>query len=65
MINHSYSMECDSCDTVLRDTDGKVLRASSVRSLNMAAYSRGWWVSPSDHDDHIGFCPPCRVEEGL
>lgn len=61
----SYSMECDSCDAVLLDTDGKILRATSVRTLNMAAYSRGWFVTPSDHSDHVDFCPPCRIEEGL
>jgi hypothetical protein len=66
MINTRYSMECDDCMVPLIDDEtGDHITHPTVRGVNMAAYSRGWFVSPSDNEDHISFCPSCRVEARL
>lgn len=62
MQHISYWMECDDCGDVLFDQSNQdILYAPSQRSLNMAAYSRGWFVSAVD--DNEALCPDCRYYE--
>lgn len=64
MIHDSFWMECDDCGDLLLDEKlGQVLYAPTQRNIHMAAYSRGWSVSPVHVGQHL--CPDCRKEAGL
>jgi hypothetical protein len=63
-IHQSFWVECSDCmEPLLDEQTGEVIRSPSMRGVNMAAYSRGWFTSQIDEDTH--FCPNCRLEAGI
>lgn len=62
-MNSSFHMECNDCMDALYDESGELVRHTTQRGVNMAAYSRGWFVSPAEEDVH--FCPSCRIGVGV